>query len=96
MAGGFVGLIALGGKASPDLLVSAIADGATALLIVLAMTFGLILPKMCIEHSTRVLPNPIIKAQRETAVPGKFKTALDAHLAVESGAVIGKVIDVDQ
>ena len=44
MAGGFVGLIALGGKASPDLLVSAIADGATALLIVLAMTFGLILP----------------------------------------------------
>lgn len=47
MAGGFVGLIVFGGKASPDLLVSAIADGATALLIVLAMTFGLILPKMC-------------------------------------------------
>jgi uncharacterized membrane protein YjjB (DUF3815 family) len=50
MAGGFVALIALGGKASPDLLVGAIADGAIALLIVLAMTFGLILPKMCIDH----------------------------------------------
>ena len=50
MAGGFVSLIALGGKASPDLLASAIADGTMALLIVLAMTFGLILPKMCIEH----------------------------------------------
>src|SRR5439155_10380311 len=46
MAGGFVGLTALGGKASPDLLVGAIADGATAILIILAMTFGLIVPKM--------------------------------------------------
>jgi uncharacterized membrane protein YjjB (DUF3815 family) len=50
MAGGFVALIALGGKASPDLLVGAIADGTMAILIILAMTFGLILPKMCIEH----------------------------------------------
>ena len=50
MAGGFVALIALGGKASPDLLVGAIADGTTAILIILAMTFGLILPKMCIDH----------------------------------------------
>jgi uncharacterized membrane protein YjjP (DUF1212 family) len=50
MAGGFVDLIALGGKASPDLLVGAIADGTMAILIILAMTFGLILPKMCIEH----------------------------------------------
>ena len=50
MAGGFVALITLGGKASPDLLVGAIADGTTAILIILAMTFGLILPKMCIEH----------------------------------------------
>jgi uncharacterized membrane protein YjjP (DUF1212 family) len=50
MAGGLVGLIALGEKASPDLLFGVIADGTTAILIVLAMTFGLILPKMCIEH----------------------------------------------
>jgi len=50
MAGGFVGLIALGGKASLDLLVGTIADGTTAILIILAMTFGLILPKMCIEY----------------------------------------------
>jgi uncharacterized membrane protein YjjB (DUF3815 family) len=49
-AGGLVSLIALGGKASSDLLLGAIVDGMTAILIVLAMTFGLILPKMCIEH----------------------------------------------
>jgi len=49
-AGGLVSLIALGGNASSDLLLAAVADGMTAILIVLAMTFGLILPKMCIEH----------------------------------------------
>jgi uncharacterized membrane protein YjjP (DUF1212 family) len=50
MAGGLVLLVALGQKASPDLLLSTVVDGATAGLIILAMTFGLILPKMCIEH----------------------------------------------
>jgi uncharacterized membrane protein YjjP (DUF1212 family) len=50
MAGGLVDLIALGGKASPELLLGAIANGTTAFLIILAMTFGLILPRMCIEH----------------------------------------------
>jgi uncharacterized membrane protein YjjB (DUF3815 family) len=50
MAGGLVDLIALGGKASPELLLGAIANGTTAFLIVLTMTFGLILPRMCIEH----------------------------------------------
>jgi uncharacterized membrane protein YjjP (DUF1212 family) len=50
MAGGLVDLIALGGKASPELLLGSIANGTTAFLIVLTMTFGLILPRMCIEH----------------------------------------------
>jgi uncharacterized membrane protein YjjP (DUF1212 family) len=50
MAGGFVDLIALGETASVDLLLNTIADGTTAMMIILAMAFGLILPKMCIEH----------------------------------------------
>jgi uncharacterized membrane protein YjjP (DUF1212 family) len=57
-AGGLVSLIALGGNASSDLLLGAIADGTTAILIVLAMTFGLILPKMCIEHFYPGLARP--------------------------------------
>lgn len=50
MGGGLVSLVALGGKASPDLLLETIADGATAVLIILVMTAGLIIPKMVIEH----------------------------------------------
>lgn len=50
MAGGLVNLVSLGGKASPDLLLATVVDGTTAVLIILAMAFGLILPKMCIEH----------------------------------------------
>ncbi len=53
MAGGLVELAALGDKASPDLLLSTIMDGMTAFLTLLAMTFGLLLPKMGIEHFTR-------------------------------------------
>jgi uncharacterized membrane protein YjjP (DUF1212 family) len=48
MASGFVSLITLGGKAPPDLLADAVTDGMTALLIMLAMAFGLIVPKMII------------------------------------------------
>jgi uncharacterized membrane protein YjjP (DUF1212 family) len=50
MAGGLVELIAQGEKASPELLLGTIADGMTAVLIFLAMTFGLIAPKLLIEH----------------------------------------------
>jgi uncharacterized membrane protein YjjP (DUF1212 family) len=50
MGGGLVALAALGGKAPPELLLATIADGSTATLIMLAMAFGLILPKMIIEH----------------------------------------------
>jgi uncharacterized membrane protein YjjB (DUF3815 family) len=50
MAGGLVGLMNLGGDAQPVLLIDTVVDGTTALVIVLAITFGLIFPKMCIEH----------------------------------------------
>ena len=63
MAGGFVGLIASGKNASPELLVSTIANGTTAFLIILAMTVGLIFPRMCIKPSSGVLPNSIREAQ---------------------------------
>jgi uncharacterized membrane protein YjjB (DUF3815 family) len=50
MAGGLVELVAPSGKASPDLLLSTVTDGMTAVLIFLAMAFGLIAPKLLIEH----------------------------------------------
>jgi uncharacterized membrane protein YjjP (DUF1212 family) len=50
MAGGLVGLMDLGRDAQPVLLLDTVIDGTTALVIVLAITFGLIFPKMCIEH----------------------------------------------
>jgi uncharacterized membrane protein YjjB (DUF3815 family) len=58
MAGGFVDLVRLGEKAPVDLLLNTIADGTTAMLIILAMAFGLILPKMCIEHFFPGLAKP--------------------------------------
>jgi len=50
MAGGMTELATLGTKAPQDLLAQVFADGATAFLVILAMIFGLIVPKMCIEH----------------------------------------------
>src|SRR5271155_2034441 len=50
MGGGLVELAALGGKASPDLLLATIADGSTDILVMLAMALGLIFPKMLVEH----------------------------------------------
>lgn len=49
MAGGLLDLLSLGDKASLDVLRTTIADGTTAILVMLAMAFGLIVPKMCIE-----------------------------------------------
>lgn len=57
MGGGLAELAMLGAKASPDLLLSTVADGMTAVLIILAMTFGLIFPKLLIEHFVRTSPN---------------------------------------
>jgi uncharacterized membrane protein YjjP (DUF1212 family) len=50
MAGGLLSLIMRGTTAPSNLLLGTIVDGATALLIILAMAFGLIVPKMCIEY----------------------------------------------
>jgi uncharacterized membrane protein YjjP (DUF1212 family) len=50
MAGGLVGLMNLGRDAQPGLLIDTVVDGTTALVIVLAITLGLIFPKMCIEY----------------------------------------------
>jgi uncharacterized membrane protein YjjB (DUF3815 family) len=50
MGSGLAELASLGVTASPDLLLGVVADGATAILVILAMAFGLIVPKMLIEH----------------------------------------------
>jgi uncharacterized membrane protein YjjP (DUF1212 family) len=50
MGGGLLQIATLGAAASPALLLDAVADGTTAVLIILAMTFGLIFPKLLIER----------------------------------------------
>jgi len=50
MASGLLNLIAPGHGPSPDLLLGTMVDGATALLIIVAMAFGLIVPKLVIEY----------------------------------------------
>jgi uncharacterized membrane protein YjjP (DUF1212 family) len=54
-ATGFVELVSIGPSAPAALLTSIAANGATAFLIIMAMTFGLILPRMLFE---RILPAP--------------------------------------
>ena len=53
MAGGLLELAAQGSAAGPQLLIPLVTDGVTALLIVLAMTIGLIVPRMLIEWFSR-------------------------------------------
>jgi uncharacterized membrane protein YjjP (DUF1212 family) len=48
MASGLVALASPG--AAPDLLLATVSDGATALLIIMAMAIGLIVPRLCIGH----------------------------------------------
>lgn len=55
MAGGMVDLVARGDRAPQELLVQVVTDGTTALLIILAMAFGLIVPRMCIQYFTKPL-----------------------------------------
>jgi uncharacterized membrane protein YjjP (DUF1212 family) len=50
MGGGLLALIALGAEAPTGLLRDVIVDGATAFVVVLAMAFGLIIPKLCIDR----------------------------------------------
>jgi len=54
-ATGVVELVSIGPNAPAALLTSIAANGATAFLIIMAMTFGLILPRMLFE---RILPTP--------------------------------------
>ncbi|MDB5365998.1 MAG: conserved rane protein of unknown function [Rhodospirillales bacterium] len=49
-AGALVSLVSSGDHAALDLLMSAVTNGMTAFLIVLAMTFGLILPRLLLER----------------------------------------------
>jgi uncharacterized membrane protein YjjP (DUF1212 family) len=50
MSSGLVSLVWLGAAAPPAIVPTVIADGATATLIVMAMAFGLIIPKQYLEH----------------------------------------------
>ena len=54
-ATGFVELVSIGPSAPAALLTSIAANGAMAVLIIMAMAFGLILPRMLFE---RILPAP--------------------------------------
>jgi hypothetical protein len=49
-AAGLVELVSIGPSAPAALLTSIATSGATAFLIIMAMTFGLILPRMLLEH----------------------------------------------
>jgi uncharacterized membrane protein YjjP (DUF1212 family) len=68
MAAGLVELVTLGQKESADVLPHTIADGTTAALIILAMAFGLILPKMCIEHFYPGIASSAVETLGKTAV----------------------------
>ena len=48
-AGALVELVSMGSHAPATLLTTIVANGATAFLVILAMTFGLILPRMLLE-----------------------------------------------
>jgi hypothetical protein len=48
MAGGMVGILAAGTKAGSELFLEVIADATGAILIVVAMTFGLVIPRICL------------------------------------------------
>jgi uncharacterized membrane protein YjjP (DUF1212 family) len=50
MAGGLVDLMTLGTNAPLSVLLGTIADGITAFLTLMAMAFGLIVPKLCINY----------------------------------------------
>ena len=58
-ATGHVELVSIGPSASAALLTSIATNSATAFLIIMAMTFGLILPRMLFE---RVLPAPSMES----------------------------------
>jgi uncharacterized membrane protein YjjP (DUF1212 family) len=54
-------LVSIGPRSPPDLLAGIVVDGATAFLVILAMTFGLLLPHMLFE---RFLPASLVRDRR--------------------------------
>jgi hypothetical protein len=65
-ASALVTLVAIGPSARAGLLTDIVANGTTAFLIILAMTFGLILPRMLFEH---FLPAPARQRRPAGAAP---------------------------
>ena len=55
MAGGMASLVAGGTNAGPDLFLQVMADATGAILIVVARTFGLLIPKICLDNVSQPL-----------------------------------------
>jgi uncharacterized membrane protein YjjP (DUF1212 family) len=53
MAEGFLQLALAGPATPPEVIAATLSDGVSAFLITLSMAFGLLIPKVCIEHLTR-------------------------------------------
>ena len=69
-AEGIVSVVMPGAAAAPDLLLDTVANGATAFMIVLAIVFGLVFPRVCMEsrrlarkQETPVAVPPLLPAQ---------------------------------
>jgi len=62
MAEAMVELVTLGSKAPQGIFDRVVANGTTAILIILAMSFGLIFPKLCMQN----LMPPLLKPRRQT------------------------------
>jgi uncharacterized membrane protein YjjB (DUF3815 family) len=54
-AGGMASLLAAGTKAGPELFFQVMADATGAILIVVAMTFGLVIPRICFDNLSQAL-----------------------------------------
>jgi uncharacterized membrane protein YjjB (DUF3815 family) len=65
MAGGMASLLVAGTKGGPELLFQVMADATGAILIVVAMTFGLVVPRICFGNlSQSLLTRPRQKESR--------------------------------
>jgi len=75
MAAGLLAVMTMGATAPLAALIAPIADGVTATLVILAMGFGLILPKMLIEHAfpiwSGIVPAPVGVAASDAAKPAR-------------------------
>jgi uncharacterized membrane protein YjjP (DUF1212 family) len=71
MAGGMAGLLAARTEAGPDLFFQVMADATGAILIVVAMTFGLVIPRTCLANVSQ----PITLAGRKSVSPKNRTTS---------------------